>query len=190
MDKFLVIPTLVAFMISVAVAPFIIPFLRKLKVGQTERVDGVQSHLKKAGTPTMGGMIFLLATTVTSLFYVKSCPEIIPVLFLTLGFGLIGFLDDFLKVVLRRSDGLLPKQKMALQIVVTGVFAPLYGYFAYSADPVYEWLLSGYWLAGSAADVFCSDRYCKRCELYGRSGWPCLQRHGDGSHLFYRCSHA
>ena len=123
MDKFLVIPTLVAFMISVAVAPFIIPFLRKLKVGQTERVDGVQSHLKKAGTPTMGGMIFLLATTVTSLFYVKSCPEIIPVLFLTLGFGLIGFLDDFLKVVLRRSDGLLPKQKMALQIVVTGVFA-------------------------------------------------------------------
>ena len=123
MDKFLVIPALVAFVISVAVAPFIIPFLRKLKVGQTERVDGVQSHLKKAGTPTMGGMIFLLATTVTSLFYVRSYPEIIPVLFLTLGFGLIGFLDDFLKVVLRRSDGLLPKQKMALQIVVTAVFA-------------------------------------------------------------------
>lgn len=123
MDKFLVIPALVAFVISVAVAPFIIPFLRKLKVGQTERVDGVQSHLKKAGTPTMGGMIFLLATTVTSLFYVRNFPEIIPVLFLTLGFGLIGFLDDFLKVVLRRSDGLLPKQKMALQIVVTAVFA-------------------------------------------------------------------
>lgn len=121
--KFLVIPALVAFAISVAVAPFIIPFLRKLKVGQTERVEGVQSHLKKAGTPTMGGMIFLLATTVTSLFYVKSSPEIIPLLFLTLGFGLIGFLDDFLKVVLRRSDGLLPKQKMALQIVVTAVFA-------------------------------------------------------------------
>ncbi len=121
--KLLVIPTLVAFIISVIVAPFIIPFLRRLKVGQTERVDGVQSHLKKAGTPTMGGMIFLLATTVTALFYVKDYPEIIPVLFLTLGFGLIGFLDDYLKVVLRRSDGLLPKQKMALQIVVTAVFA-------------------------------------------------------------------
>ena len=121
--KMLVIPVLIAFAISVCTAPFIIPFLRKLKVGQTERVDGVQSHLKKAGTPTMGGLIFLLATTVTALIYVPSNPEIIPVLFLTLGFGLIGFLDDFLKVVLRRSDGLFPKQKMALQIVVTAVFA-------------------------------------------------------------------
>lgn len=81
--KMLVIPVLVAFAISVCTAPFIIPFLRKLKVGQTERVDGVQSHLKKAGTPTMGGLIFLLATTVTALIYVPSNPEIIPVLFLT-----------------------------------------------------------------------------------------------------------
>lgn len=68
-------------------------------------------------------MIFLIATTVTSLFYIRDYPMIIPVLFLTLGFGLIGFLDDYLKVVLKRSDGLLPWQKMALQIVVTAVFA-------------------------------------------------------------------
>ena len=71
----------------------------------------------------MGGVIFLVAITVTSLFYIKDYPEIIPVLFLTLGFGLIGFLDDYLKVVLRRSDGLLAWQKMLCQIVVTGVFA-------------------------------------------------------------------
>ena len=85
--------------------------------------DGVQSHLKKAGTPTMGGIIILASVIVTSLFYVKDYPEIIPVLFLTVAFGLIGFLDDYLKVVLKRSDGLMPMQKMALQIVVTAVFA-------------------------------------------------------------------
>lgn len=123
MDTSIVIPVIVAFLISVALAPFIIPFLRRLKVGQTEREDGVQSHLKKAGTPTMGGLIFLLATTITSLFFVKSNPDIIPVLFLTLGFGLIGFFDDYLKVVLHRSDGLYPRQKMTLQLVVTGIFA-------------------------------------------------------------------
>ena len=71
----------------------------------------------------MGGVIFLISTIITSLFYVKDYPKIIPVLFLTLGFGLIGFLDDYLKVVMKRSDGLFPKQKMALQILVTAVFA-------------------------------------------------------------------
>ena len=100
-----VFPVLISFAISVILGPVIIPFLRKLKMGQTERVEGVQSHLKKAGTPTMGGVIFLIAAVVTSLFYVKDYPAIIPVLFLTLGFGIIGFLDDYLKVVLRRSDG-------------------------------------------------------------------------------------
>ena len=123
MDFQIVIPVLISFVISVALGPIIIPFLRKLKMGQTERVDGVQSHLKKAGTPTMGGIIFLLSTVVTSLFYVKDYPKIIPILFLTLGFGINGFLDDYLKDVLLRSDGHLPWQKMALQIVVTAVFA-------------------------------------------------------------------
>lgn len=117
------IPVIVSFVISVILAPVIIPFLQKLKASQTERTDGVKSHLSKAGTPTMGGLIFLISTTVTSLFYVGKYPKIIPVLFLTLGFGLIGFLDDYLKVVLKRSDGLMPMQKMAAQIVVTGIFA-------------------------------------------------------------------
>ena len=123
MEFQIVIPVLISFAISVVLGPVIIPFLRKLKMGQTERVDGVQSHLKKAGTPTMGGVIFLIATVVTSMFYVKDYPLIIPVLFLTLGFGIIGFLDDYLKVVLKRSDGLLPWQKFLLQVILTGIFA-------------------------------------------------------------------
>ena len=76
---------------SLVLGPVVIPFLRKLKMRQTERTDGVQSHLKKAGTPTMGGVIILASIIVTSLFYVKDYPKIIPVLFLTVAFGLIGF---------------------------------------------------------------------------------------------------
>ena len=123
MSKTVIVPVLISFALSLLMGPVIIPFLRKLKMGQTEREDGVKSHLKKAGTPTMGGVIILASIAITSLFYIKDYPKIIPILFLTLGFGLIGFLDDYLKVVMRRSDGLFPMQKMALQIVVTGIFA-------------------------------------------------------------------
>ena len=123
MANHVVIPVLISFALSVIMGPFVIPFLRRLKMGQTERVDGVQSHLKKAGTPTMGGVMILGSVVITSLFYVKDYPKIIPILFMTVGFGVIGFLDDYLKVVLRRSDGLLAWQKMILQIIVTGVFA-------------------------------------------------------------------
>ena len=123
MDYTIFIPVLIAFILSVIMGPVIIPVLRKLKMGQTERVEGVQSHLKKAGTPTMGGVIILLAVVITSVIYIGKYPQIIPILFMTLGFGLIGFLDDYLKVVMKRSDGLYPKQKMALQIVVTAIFA-------------------------------------------------------------------
>lgn len=117
-----VIPVIIAFVISAALAPVVIPFLRKLKVGQTERKE-LESHQKKMGTPTMGGIIILAAVVVTSLIYIKDYPKIVPILFLTVGFGIIGFLDDYLKVVLHRSDGLLAWQKMILQIVVTAVFA-------------------------------------------------------------------
>ena len=123
MDYKLIVPVLISFALSLLMGPVVIPFLRKLKMGQTERVEGEQSHLKKAGTPTMGGVIILGSVLLTSVFYIKEYPKIIPVLFVTLGFGLIGFLDDYLKVVMKRSDGLFPKQKMALQIVVTAVFA-------------------------------------------------------------------
>ena len=122
MDYRMIVPVLISFALSVIMGPVVIPILRKLKMKQTEREDGVQSHLKKAGTPTMGGVIILTSIVITALFYIKDYPKIIPILFVTLGFGLIGFLDDYLKVVMKRSDGLYPKQKMALQILVTAVF--------------------------------------------------------------------
>ncbi len=123
MNYIVLMPVLIAFAISLAGGPIIIPVLRRLKMGQTEREDGVQSHLKKAGTPTMGGVIILGSVIITSLFYIADYPKIIPILFVTVGFGLIGFLDDYLKVVLKRSDGLLPKQKLVLQVIITGIFA-------------------------------------------------------------------
>ncbi len=122
MNYEVVIPVMIAFAISAVLGPIVIPFLRRLKVGQTERAE-LESHLKKNGTPTMGGVMILASIIVTSLFYIKDYPKIIPILFMTVGFGVIGFLDDYLKVVLRRSDGLLPWQKMLCQLVVTTVFA-------------------------------------------------------------------
>ena len=112
---------IVSFAVCAVVCYAMIPFLIRLKVGQTERVEGVKSHLKKAGTPTMGGISILVAVLVVSLLYVGRYPRILPVLILTLGFGVIGFIDDYLKVVKRHSDGLLPKQKMAGQIIVTTI---------------------------------------------------------------------
>ena len=121
MNYEIVIPVLISFAISAILGPIVIPFLKRLKVGQTERKE-LESHLKKNGTPTMGGLMILASIIITSLFYVKDYPRIIPILFMTAGFGVIGFLDDYLKVVLRRSDGLLPWQKFLLQVVVTGIF--------------------------------------------------------------------
>ena len=89
MEYKIVIPTLIAFAVSVVLSPIVIPYLRRLKVGQTVREDGPQTHLKKSGTPTMGGVIILAAVTIASLLYLRNYPKIIPVLFATLGFGLI-----------------------------------------------------------------------------------------------------
>ena len=118
----ILLPILLSFGISAFLAPIIIPFLRRLKVGQTEREE-LESHQVKTGTPTMGGIIILAAVIITSMFFIKDYPKVIPILFVTVGFGVIGFLDDYLKVVLKRSDGLLAWQKMLLQIVVTTIFA-------------------------------------------------------------------
>ncbi len=123
MNGTVLLSVMLSFAISVVLGPLVIPFLRRLKVGQTERTEGPESHLKKNGTPTMGGILFLVSVMITSLLFVKEYPRIVPILFLMLGFGLIGFLDDYIKVVLKRSMGLRAWQKFALQIVVTGVFA-------------------------------------------------------------------
>ena len=117
-----ILAVIIAFAISALLCPAVIPFLHKLKFGQQIRQEGPQAHLKKAGTPTMGGLIILGSIIITSLFYLRDYPKIIPVLFVTVGFGIIGFLDDYIKIVMKRSEGLNPKQKLAGQILITAVF--------------------------------------------------------------------
>lgn len=117
-----------SFAITAVTAPIVIPFLRRLKCGQTVRDDGPKSHLKKSGTPTMGGILILFSVIVTSFVFVDEYPKVAPILFMTAGFGLIGFLDDYIKVVCRRSEGLTPLQKMLGQLIITGIFA-YYLYF-------------------------------------------------------------
>jgi len=123
MQTNIVIGIIAAFVLSTLLCPIMIPFLKKLKFGQYIREEGPREHRKKSGTPTMGGLVIVLAAVIPSLFYVKSYPNTIPILFMTLGFGLIGFLDDYIKVVMKRNLGLRAWQKMALQMVVTAIFA-------------------------------------------------------------------
>lgn len=123
MNKVCILSVMISFCISALLAPIVIPWLRRLKIGQTVRDDGPAEHLKKNGTPTMGGVIILAGVSVTTLIFLKDYPGCAPILFLTVGFGIIGFLDDYIKVVCRRSMGLSPLQKLAGQIAVTGVFA-------------------------------------------------------------------
>lgn len=118
-----ILAVIIAFAVSAVLCPVVIPFLHRLKFGQQVRDDGPQAHLKKQGTPTMGGLVILTSIVVTSLFYIKDYPKIIPILFMTVGFGIIGFLDDYIKIVMKRSEGLNPKQKLLGQIVITGIFA-------------------------------------------------------------------
>ena len=117
-----ILAIIIAFAVSAILCPVVIPFLHKLKFGQQVRDDGPQAHLKKQGTPTMGGLVILTSIIVTSLFYLRDYPKIIPVLFVTVGFGIIGFLDDYIKIVMKRSEGLNPKQKLLGQFVITGIF--------------------------------------------------------------------
>lgn len=118
-----ILAIIISFAISALLCPIVIPFLHRLKFGQQVRDDGPQAHLKKQGTPTMGGLIILSSIIITSIFYIPRYPKIIPVLFVTVGFGIIGFLDDYIKIVMKRSEGLNPKQKLLGQIVITGIFA-------------------------------------------------------------------
>lgn len=118
---------LISFVIGLIACPMLIPILHKMKFGQTERNDGPQSHLKKNGTPTMGGLAILLSFFLTSLFFLKQGLAVsgdgAAVVFVTLGFGIIGFIDDYIKVVKKRSLGLKPLQKIIGQVIITGLFA-------------------------------------------------------------------
>ncbi|MBQ9332938.1 MAG: phospho-N-acetylmuramoyl-pentapeptide-transferase [Lachnospiraceae bacterium] len=122
---------LTAFAISAILGPVIIPFLTKIKFGQTVRDDGPESHLKKNGTPTMGGVIFLAGMLIPALMQIPHSDKTVPVLILTFGMALIGFIDDYVKVVLKRAMGLKAWQKMSLQIVLSVAFGL---YLTYMTD--------------------------------------------------------
>ncbi|NLK74384.1 MAG: phospho-N-acetylmuramoyl-pentapeptide-transferase [Clostridiales bacterium] len=117
-----ILPCIISFVVCVILCPLLIPFLKKLKFGQYVREEGPQSHLKKTGTPTMGGIVIVLSIVITSLFYIKDNTDMIAVLFATVGFGIIGFMDDYIKVVMKRSLGLRAWQKLLGQILVTAIF--------------------------------------------------------------------
>lgn len=118
----IIAPLIISFAVTVLLGPVIIPWLKKLHASQTER-EYLKTHVAKNGTPTMGGIMILAGLFVGAVISAAKYPKVLPVLVLAIGFGLIGFLDDFLKVALHRSDGLLAWQKMLLQIVVTTIFA-------------------------------------------------------------------
>ena len=123
MTASILLPALISFSVSALLGPVVIPFLRKLKAMQTVREEGPVTHRRKNGTPTMGGILFLAGVFVSCRLFAGQYPKIIPVVFLTLGFGLVGLLDDYIKVILHRSMGLTALQKFSAQLLVTGIFA-------------------------------------------------------------------
>lgn len=126
-----IIVLLISFVVSVIVGLVTIPQLKRLKVGQIERDDGPQSHLKKQGTPTMGGVI-IIATIIIAiiLMYIYLCNtnqgeianKLLPMLILTVGFGIVGFVDDFKKLVLKNTKGLKPTYKMFGLLIISVAF--------------------------------------------------------------------
>ncbi|MGL5615568.1 MAG: phospho-N-acetylmuramoyl-pentapeptide-transferase [Sarcina sp.] len=126
----IVLALVLGFIISTIIGPLLIPLLHKLKFGQNIREEGPKSHFKKAGTPTIGGLIFIVGTTIAiiilyALGYVKS--EAIVVLLSFIGFGFVGFLDDLLKIIHRNNLGLRAWQKMVLLLIVSGALS-IYAY--------------------------------------------------------------
>ena len=113
---------LASFIGTIILGIIVIPILRKMKIGQVVRDDGPQSHLKKSGTPTMGGIIMLVVIFVISAIVSTKYPSVLPVALVTLGYGLIGFIDDFIKLVLKNPKGLKPSLKMLGLIIVAVAF--------------------------------------------------------------------
>ena len=119
----LMITVAISFFITIILGPAIIPLLRRLKVGQSIRAEGPKSHYTKSGTPTMGGIIMIIAILITTLTSGRLNRDLYIIIFATLAFGLIGFIDDFIKVVLKRNLGLKAYQKLIGQIVIATIIA-------------------------------------------------------------------
>lgn len=123
--EYMYLITLISIFVSMGLGKVIIPILAKKKIGQNIRKVGPQSHLSKEGTPTMGGVIFIIAALVMSLIFLPKNIETATLIISMLGFGAIGFIDDFRKLVLHQSEGLKPKQKLVLQFVLATLITVL-----------------------------------------------------------------
>jgi phospho-N-acetylmuramoyl-pentapeptide-transferase len=121
----ILLTTGVSFLLTVILAPLFIPFLRRLKFGQQIRKEGPQGHQKKAGTPTMGGIIILIAATLAFLRFAEQSSDFFVLLVACLGFGLVGFLDDYIKVAFKRSLGLTAMQKLIGQFLFAAITCAL-----------------------------------------------------------------
>ena len=118
---------LIAFFLSIIQGPILIPMLHKFKFGQNIRAEGPKSHLKKAGTPTMGGIIFMISTIITMLIIVRhTSDESMIALYCFIAFGIIGLIDDLLKIAHKQNEGLKSKQKMLLLVIVAGLIGYYY----------------------------------------------------------------
>lgn len=117
-----VVAYLISFVMAIVLGRFMIPLLRRLKCGQPEREEGPASHKVKSGTPTMGGLLFLIPVVLVGIWYAFKDHRMLALILVTLGFGLIGFLDDYLKVVRKHNTGLTPRQKMLGLLIVSGAF--------------------------------------------------------------------
>ncbi|MBT2654271.1 MULTISPECIES: phospho-N-acetylmuramoyl-pentapeptide-transferase [Bacillaceae] len=165
---------IMGFLISVLLSPIFIPFLRRLKFGQSIREEGPKSHQKKSGTPTMGGVMILFSIIITTLVMIAKFADHTPVtafllLFVTFGFGLLGFLDDFIKVVLKRNLGLTSRQKLLGQIIISVIFYLIYKHTGQSTEIKFPFgdfsidlgwgyvLLIIFWLVGFSNAVNLTD---------------------------------
>ncbi|EGT3598741.1 phospho-N-acetylmuramoyl-pentapeptide-transferase [Clostridium perfringens] len=127
-DPKIVMAIVISFIVASILGPIIIPLLHKLKFGQNIREEGPKSHLKKAGTPTIGGLIFIFATIITMFIMVGNpTDEAMIALYSFVGFGFVGFLDDLLKIIKKKNEGLTSGQKMILLLIVSG-FLTWYAY--------------------------------------------------------------
>lgn len=117
---------ILSFAAAVIMSPLFIPFLRKLKFGQSIREEGPKSHQKKSGTPTMGGIVIVLSIFISALAIgiaiTGFTPELLLLMVVTLGYGIVGFVDDYLKVVRKHNLGLTSKQKLAGQLIIAAIF--------------------------------------------------------------------
>jgi len=173
MDVYLLVGFGIALLLTAGLMPVFIPLLQRMKFGQSIRQEGPQSHMKKTGTPTMGGLVFLIAIIVTALgvaIYMDLLSVELMILLLVLfGYGLIGFLDDFIKVVLKRNLGLTSLQKLVAQIVIAVVSFFLLGMIDFDTGLVIPFTtisieLSGlyvlfiiFWLVGFSNAVNLTD---------------------------------